>query len=94
VRHARIGWPLILQRDNALLARLLAIFYPSAPGQIARAACRDDAKKLIAAWFPGGIYDTKHLATLLPEEMQLHETSLGQLYSNLMAQDSPQVTFT
>jgi hypothetical protein len=53
--------------------------------------CRDDAKKLIASWFPGGIYDTKHLASTLPDEMELHETSLGQLFSNLTAIDSPQV---
>ncbi|KAF5829284.1 ribonuclease H-like domain-containing protein [Dunaliella salina] len=50
----------------------------------------DDAKKLVAAWFPGGIYDTKHLASLLPDEMLLHETSLGQLFSNLTRKDTPQ----
>eukprot|EP00983_Pelagomonas_calceolata_P122146 1160879-Pelagomonas_calceolata.AAC.5 len=50
----------------------------------------DDAKKLVAAWFPGGIYDTKHLASLLPDEMLLQETSLGQLFSNLTQPDTPQ----
>jgi len=52
---------------------------------------RDDAKKLIASWFPGGIFDTKHLAGLMPEEMQLHDTSLGQLFANLTLPGSPQV---
>lgn len=38
-------------------------------------------KKLVTTWFPGGIYDTKYLASLMPDLAE--ETSLGVLFKGL-----------
>lgn len=38
-------------------------------------------KKMVSTWFPGGIYDTKYLASLLPEFAE--DTSLGVLFKRL-----------
>lgn len=53
---------------------------------------RDDAKKLIASWFPGGLYDTKHLAAQLPPELLLTDTSLGPMFKCAVAAPGHSVT--
>lgn len=43
-----------------------------------------DYKNLVQEWFPGGIFDTKHMAKQLPEG-HLDDTSLGYLYKSFMS---------